>query len=87
MPGVLTGGNAAVMTGGTITGSVAVIESGVVPTRCGVAVIAMVVAADMDWRLAARANAVMTLFAALWCADKETALVAAGALHIPMPSG
>lgn len=87
MPGVLAGGSAAVMTGGAITGSIAVIESDVPPTRCGVAVIALVITSDMAWCLTARSNAVMTLFTALWRAGEETILMAAGALHIPMPAG
>lgn len=75
------------MTGGAITGGVTVIERGIPPIRCGVAVVALVIASDMAWCLATRANAVMTLFAALWRAGKETVLMAAGALHIPMPAG
>jgi hypothetical protein len=74
------------MTVCAITGNTAVIESTAPPTRCSVAIIALVIAADMLWCFAARANAVVALLALHWRTDEESALMAADAVHFPMPA-
>jgi hypothetical protein len=72
------------MTIRAITGNTAVIESGPLPTRCDVAVITLLIAADMVWCFAARANAVVALFTLMGGADEDTVLMTLDALHFPM---
>lgn len=84
MPGVLAGDNAAIVTVSAITANTTVIESSAMPTRCDVAVIALFITAEMVWCFAARANAVMALFALLWGTDEDTVIMTLDALHFSM---
>jgi hypothetical protein len=63
------------------TGDVAVIETGVTPITCGMAVVALIIALNMVGRLAFHPHVVVAFLALMGRADKQSIDMAAIALH------
>ena len=73
-----------IVTFGAIPRDVAMIEAGMPPVRCGMAIVARIIGLDMIGRLAIRPDVVMATFTAFRGTHEESTDMAAFAIHVTM---